>query len=68
MFLLLNLGLVSIHLQKLLLWIRHLVDGARVAGIAPVDALDEQLRRYDDPNRLFEWAREITLLIASEED
>lgn len=55
-------------LREELDWIRHLVDGARVAGIAPVDALDEQLRRYDDPNRLIEWAREITLLVAGEEN
>ena len=45
-------------------WIRETVDGARTAGIDPVEAIDDQAKHYEE--RIGEWAQEIALVIADE--
>lgn len=57
---------VASWLRWELQWIRDTVDGARTAGIDPVEAIDDQAKHYE--GRVGEWAQDVALAVADESE
>lgn len=40
-------------------WVRQTVDGARIAGIELVEAIDDQLKHHEERERISEWTQSL---------